>query len=38
VFSGSLQDANDQPIIPTIPVAFTSFDTGKHFYDAAKGG
>src|SRR3954452_5326677 len=33
VFSGSLQDANDQPIIPTIPVAFTSFATGQHFYD-----
>jgi Peptidase family M28/PA domain len=38
VFAGSLQDANDQPIIPTIPVAFTSFDTGQHFYDAAQGG
>src|SRR3954449_8715352 len=33
VFSGSLQDANDTPIIPTIPVAFTSFDIGMHFYD-----
>ena len=38
VFSGSLQDANDQPIIPTIPVAFTSFDIGKHFYDTYQGG
>src|SRR3954452_3355183 len=38
VFSGSLQDANDQPIIPTIPVAFTSFAIGKHFYDAYNSG
>jgi hypothetical protein len=37
-FSGSLQDANDQPIIPTIPVAFTSFDIGKHFYDTYQSG
>jgi Zn-dependent M28 family amino/carboxypeptidase len=28
VFAGSLQDAADNPIIPTIPVAFTSFDIG----------
>src|SRR5438105_2783297 len=28
VLSGSLVDANGNPIIPTIPVAFTSFDTG----------
>src|SRR3954452_14749717 len=38
VFSGSLQDANDSPIIPTIPVAFTSFDIGKHFYDTYQSG
>jgi hypothetical protein len=38
VFSGSLQDANDNPIIPTIPVAFTSFEIGKHFYDAWLSG
>jgi hypothetical protein len=38
VFSGSLQDANDNPIIPNIPVAFTSFDIGKHFYDVYQGG
>ena len=38
VFAGSLQDANDTPIIPTIPVAFTSFDIGKHFYDAYQTG
>src|SRR5689334_18189950 len=33
VLSGSLSDAAGNPIIPTIPVAFTSFDIGKHFYD-----
>jgi Zn-dependent M28 family amino/carboxypeptidase len=38
VFSGSLQDANDQPIIPTIPVAFTSFDIGNHFYETYQTG
>lgn len=38
VFSGSLQDANNNPIIPTIPVAFTSFDIGKHFWDAYQTG
>ncbi len=38
VFSGSLQDANDVPIIPTIPVAFTSFAIGLHFYDTYQGG
>jgi hypothetical protein len=38
VFAGNLQDANNTPIIPTIPVAFTSFDTGKHFYDTYQSG
>jgi hypothetical protein len=38
VFAGSLQDANNQPIIPTIPVAFTAFDIGQHFYDAYHSG
>ena len=33
VINGSLIDAAGNPIIPTIPVAFTSFDTGTHFYD-----
>jgi hypothetical protein len=28
LFSGSLQDANDVPFVPTIPVAFTPFATG----------
>ena len=32
VFSGSLQDANNNPIIPTIPVAFTSFAIGNDLY------
>jgi Zn-dependent M28 family amino/carboxypeptidase len=30
VFSGSLVDAAGNPIIPTIPVAFTSFDIGQN--------
>jgi Zn-dependent M28 family amino/carboxypeptidase len=29
LFAGSLQDANNNPIIPDIPVAFTSFDIGS---------
>jgi Zn-dependent M28 family amino/carboxypeptidase len=29
VISGSLLDANNNPFVPDIPVAFTSFDTGK---------
>ena len=33
VIDGTLLDANDNPIQPTIPVAFTSFAIGKHFYD-----
>jgi Zn-dependent M28 family amino/carboxypeptidase len=33
VFNGSIVDANGNPFIPTIPVAFTSFDTGFHFYN-----
>ncbi len=31
VVNGSLVDAAGNPIIPTIPVAFTSFDTGLNF-------
>ena len=34
VFSGSLVDANGNPIIPTIPVAFTSFAIGDDLYTA----
>jgi hypothetical protein len=33
VFNGSLVDASGNPIIPTIPVAFTSFDTGLNFFN-----
>jgi hypothetical protein len=33
LLSGGLQDAADKPIIPTIPVAFTSFATGSDLYD-----
>jgi hypothetical protein len=42
VFAGSLSDAAGNPIIPTIPVAFTSFDTGNDLYtqyqQAVQGG
>jgi hypothetical protein len=41
-FVGSLVDAAGNPIIPTIPVAFTSFDIGstlyKQYQDAVKAG
>jgi hypothetical protein len=33
LFAGSLSDANGNPIIPTIPVAFTSFATGNDLYN-----
>jgi peptidase M28-like protein/PA domain-containing protein len=33
LLSGSLVDAAGNPIIPTIPVAFTSFDTGLALYN-----
>jgi hypothetical protein len=33
VTSGSLVDVNGNPIIPTIPVAFTSFDIGQSLYN-----
>jgi Zn-dependent M28 family amino/carboxypeptidase len=38
VISGGLSDANGNPIIPMIPVAFTSFDTGLSFYNQATSG
>jgi peptidase M28-like protein/PA domain-containing protein len=42
VFAGSLQDAAGNPIIPTIPVAFTSFDIGSdlltQYQNAVQGG
>jgi Zn-dependent M28 family amino/carboxypeptidase len=33
LFAGSLVDAAGNPIIPTIPVAFTSFDIGQNLYN-----
>jgi hypothetical protein len=38
VISGSLVDANGNPFVPTIPVAFTSFDTGNALYTEYQGG
>ena len=38
VFAGSLVDASGNPIIPTIPVAFTSFDIGHDLYNQYQGG
>jgi Zn-dependent M28 family amino/carboxypeptidase len=38
VLSGSLLDANNDPFVPDIPVAFTSFDTGKSLWDAFQAG
>jgi hypothetical protein len=35
VLAGSLQDAAGNPIIPTIPVAFTSFAIGEDLYNQA---
>ncbi len=32
VINGSLSDANNNPITPTIPVAFTSFAIGRNLY------
>ena len=33
VLSGSLLDANNDPFVPDIPVAFTSFAIGKSLYN-----
>ena len=33
---GSMLDANDNPFIPTIPVAFTTFAVGQALYDQAQ--
>jgi hypothetical protein len=38
VVNGSLLDANDQPFIPSIPVAFTSFDIGQQLYNQYQAG
>jgi hypothetical protein len=36
--SGSMVDANNNPFVPTIPVAFTSFATGTQLNDEYKAG
>lgn len=38
VLAGSLVDASGNPIIPTIPVAFTSFDVGSALYNQFQQG
>jgi hypothetical protein len=38
LLSGSLVDANGNPIIPTIPVAFTSYQTGVDLYNQYQAG
>ena len=38
VASGSMVDADGHPFVPTIPVAFTSFDIGKSLYDQYQAG
>ena len=38
LFAGSLVDAAGNPIIPTIPVAFTSFDSGLALYNQFQQG
>jgi Peptidase family M28/PA domain len=35
---GSMLDANDNPFIPTIPVAFTTFDIGLDLYNQVQAG
>jgi hypothetical protein len=38
VLSGSLLDADNNPFVPTIPVAFTSFDIGQQLYNQYQAG
>jgi Zn-dependent M28 family amino/carboxypeptidase len=38
VINGSLLDANNNPFVPTIPVAFTSFDIGNTLYTEYQAG
>src|SRR5262245_51407473 len=38
VLSGSLLDANNNPFVPDIPVAFTSFAIGQDLYNQAQSG
>src|SRR3954447_16680585 len=36
VVNGSMLDANNNPFVATIPVAFTSFDIGRQLYNESK--
>jgi hypothetical protein len=38
LLNGALDDASGNPFVPTIPVAFTSFDTGLALYDQYQQG
>jgi hypothetical protein len=38
VLSGSMLDADNNPFVPTIPVAFTSFDSGQRLYNEYQAG
>src|SRR3954469_12551391 len=38
VISGSLLDANNEPFVPDIPVAFTSFATGQSLFNEYQAG
>jgi hypothetical protein len=38
LLNGALDDASGNPFVPTIPVAFTSFDTGHALYDQYQQG
>jgi hypothetical protein len=38
VLNGSLIDANNNPFVPAIPVAFTSFDIGQSLYNEYQAG
>ena len=38
VINGSLLDANNNPFVPDIPVAFTSFDVGEGLYNEFQAG
>jgi hypothetical protein len=38
VLNGTLLDAADNPFVPTVPVAFTSFDIGQSLYNEYRAG
>src|SRR4051794_5991483 len=38
VFSGGMVDADGNPFVASVPVAFTSFDIGQSLYNQATGG